>query len=53
VNEILRIPKVREALANQGLSARGGSPAELAQLIARDGARWAKVVKEAKIAPSE
>jgi tripartite-type tricarboxylate transporter receptor subunit TctC len=53
VNEILRLPKVREALAQQGLSARGGSPAELAQLIARDGARWAKVVKEAKIAPSE
>jgi tripartite-type tricarboxylate transporter receptor subunit TctC len=53
VNEILRTPKVSEALAKQGLSTRGGSPGDLAQLIARDGARWAKVVKEAKIAPSE
>jgi tripartite-type tricarboxylate transporter receptor subunit TctC len=53
VNEILSTSKVREALAKQGLTTRGGSPADLAQLIARDGARWAKVVKEAKIAPSE
>src|SRR5215510_4226138 len=53
VNEILSTPKVREALAKQGLTTRGGSPDDLAQLIARDGARWAKVVKEAKIAPSD
>jgi tripartite-type tricarboxylate transporter receptor subunit TctC len=53
VNDILRTPKVRDALTAQGLSARGGSPAELAQLIASDMARWAKVVKDAKIATTE
>jgi tripartite-type tricarboxylate transporter receptor subunit TctC len=53
VNDILRTPKVREALTAQGLSARGGSPADLAQLIASDMARWAKVVKDAKIATTE
>jgi tripartite-type tricarboxylate transporter receptor subunit TctC len=53
VNEILSTPKVRDALAKQGLSARGGSPASLAELIAADQARWAKVVKEAGIAPSD
>jgi tripartite-type tricarboxylate transporter receptor subunit TctC len=53
VNDILRTPKVRDALTAQGLSARGGSPADLAQLIASDLARWAKVVKDAKIVPTE
>jgi tripartite-type tricarboxylate transporter receptor subunit TctC len=53
VNDILRTPKVRDALTAQGLSVRGGSPADLAQLIASDMARWAKVVKDAKIAPTE
>jgi tripartite-type tricarboxylate transporter receptor subunit TctC len=37
----------------QGLTARGGAPADLAQLISSDMARWAKVVKDAKIAPAE
>ena len=53
VNDVLRTPKVRDALNMQGLSARGGSPADLAELIASDMARWAKVVKDAKIAPAE
>jgi tripartite-type tricarboxylate transporter receptor subunit TctC len=53
VNDILKTPKVRDALTAQGLSARGGSPADLAQLIASDMARWAKVVKDAKIATTE
>ena len=53
VNDMLRTPKVRDALTQQGLTARGGSPADLAQLIANDLARWAKVVKDAKIAPTE
>jgi tripartite-type tricarboxylate transporter receptor subunit TctC len=53
VNDILRTPKVRDALTAQGLSVRGGSPADLAQLIASDMARWAKVVKDAKIAPTD
>jgi len=49
VNEILSLPKVREALQKQGLSPRGGTPEQLAQLIANDHTRWAKVVKEAGI----
>jgi tripartite-type tricarboxylate transporter receptor subunit TctC len=53
LGEMLNSPKVRDALALQGLSARGGSPGELAQLIATDQARWAKVVKDAGIAPAE
>jgi tripartite-type tricarboxylate transporter receptor subunit TctC len=49
INDILGSPKVRESLEKQGLVARGGPPARLAELIARDQPRWAKVVKEAGI----
>jgi tripartite-type tricarboxylate transporter receptor subunit TctC len=49
INDILGSPKVRESLEKQGLVARGGPPARLAELIARDQPRWAKVAKEAGI----
>lgn len=48
-NEILARPRVRDALAKQGLVARGGSPEQLAALIAKDRPRWARVVKDAEI----
>ena len=44
-NEILAMPKVRDGLQKQGLSTRGGPPEQLAQLIAREQVRWAKVVR--------
>jgi tripartite-type tricarboxylate transporter receptor subunit TctC len=50
VNEILATPHVKEALEKQGLVARGGAPERLAELIARDKLRWAKVVNDAKLA---
>jgi tripartite-type tricarboxylate transporter receptor subunit TctC len=49
VNEILAAPDVKEQLTKQGLVAVGGSPQRLADLIAKDLPRWAKVVKEAGI----
>jgi tripartite-type tricarboxylate transporter receptor subunit TctC len=49
VNEILATPKVKEALAVQGLTAIGGPPQRLADLVAKDMPRWAKVVREAGI----
>jgi tripartite-type tricarboxylate transporter receptor subunit TctC len=49
VNEILAQPKVRDALAAQGLTARGGPAEALAQLVATDQARWQKVIKDAGI----
>lgn len=52
-NDILSSSTVRDALAKQGLNARGGSPADLARLIAADQARWAKVIKDAGIAPAD
>ena len=49
LNEILRQPSVRATLDKQGLIAQGGSPDRLGALIAKDRARWAKVVKDANI----
>jgi len=48
-NEILAQPSVRAVLDRQGLIARGGPPERLAELIAKDRLRWAKVVKDAEI----
>jgi tripartite-type tricarboxylate transporter receptor subunit TctC len=48
-NEILAQPNVRAVLDKQGLIALGGPPEQLAELIARDRLRWAKVVKDAGI----
>jgi tripartite-type tricarboxylate transporter receptor subunit TctC len=49
INEILATPRVKDVLEKQGLVATGGPPSRLAELIARDQPRWAKVVKEAGI----
>ncbi len=49
VNEILATPKVQEILGKQGLVPRGGTPEQLARLIATDHTRWAKVIKDAGI----
>jgi tripartite-type tricarboxylate transporter receptor subunit TctC len=45
----LNLPDVKAALAGQGATPIGNSPAELAAVIAADTARWAKVIKEANI----
>jgi tripartite-type tricarboxylate transporter receptor subunit TctC len=45
----IHLPDVKAALAAQGAQPVGGSPAELAAVIAADTARWAKVIKEANI----
>ena len=44
-------PAVSDALAKQGLQARGGTAARLGDMMASDQPRWAKVVKDAGIAP--
>ncbi|MCP4616203.1 MAG: tripartite tricarboxylate transporter substrate binding protein [Bradyrhizobium sp.] len=48
-NEILAEPNVRALLDKQGLVAQGGPPSRLADLIAKDRPRWAKVVRDAQI----
>ena len=45
----LNLPDVKAALAAQGATPVGNSPAELAAVIAADTARWAKVIRDANI----
>ena len=48
---ILAQAAVREALATQGMEARGGPPERLAELISKDGPYWRKVINDAGITP--
>jgi tripartite-type tricarboxylate transporter receptor subunit TctC len=45
-NAVVKDPDVRRRLAEAGVSTIGGSPADLAALIASETARWRKVVAE-------
>jgi tripartite-type tricarboxylate transporter receptor subunit TctC len=49
VASIMRLPDVATALEAQGAKPVGGSPEELAAVIAADTARWSKLIREAHI----
>jgi tripartite-type tricarboxylate transporter receptor subunit TctC len=49
VNAILAMPDVREALDKQGMMPTPGKPEALGALVRNDFARWAEVIKRAKI----
>ena len=51
INQALRDPKVKEQLAAQGVAARGGTPAEMRELLERDIEKWRKVIRDARIEP--
>jgi tripartite-type tricarboxylate transporter receptor subunit TctC len=51
VQEVLRDPQVREAMARQGLEPAGGSPADAAAYLKRELATWTRVIKAAGIKP--
>jgi tripartite-type tricarboxylate transporter receptor subunit TctC len=49
LNDWLAQPATREALRAQGMAPAGGPPQAFAELIARDAARWARVIEQARI----
>lgn len=51
--EAIKTPEAKAALEAQGAQPVGGTPAELAAVIAADTARWGKVIRDAniKVAP--
>jgi tripartite-type tricarboxylate transporter receptor subunit TctC len=51
LNDILRSPQIAEKLSAQGFVAVGGTSSDFADLIARDLAKWRRVVNEAGITP--
>src|SRR4051812_13069709 len=44
-----QLPEVKERLASAGADASAGTPQQLAQMIRNETAKWAKVVRDAKI----
>ena len=51
VNEILQAPGIAGKLTQQGFVMVGGTPERFGELIARDLAKWLKVVNDAGITP--
>lgn len=51
INAILRQPDFRERLATLGAEAAGGTPEAFATLVRDEGAKWARVVRDAGIRP--
>jgi tripartite-type tricarboxylate transporter receptor subunit TctC len=49
LNALLKLPEVRESLAKQGMTPRGGSPERFGGIVEKEIARWARVVDRAKI----
>jgi len=49
VARLIRLPETRSALEAQGAKPVGGTPEELAAVIAADTARWGRVIREANI----
>jgi tripartite-type tricarboxylate transporter receptor subunit TctC len=49
VDQFLRSPAVADALARQGLITAGGAPEVLGELVARDMAKWQKLIQRAGI----
>ncbi|TFY99827.1 Bug family tripartite tricarboxylate transporter substrate binding protein [Ramlibacter rhizophilus] len=49
INEVLRMPEVRERFAAQGAEVVGGSPAEMTSFLEAERARWKKVIDSANV----
>ena len=50
IGAILRTPEFQERLRTLGYDAAGGSPADFAKVVASDTAKWARLIKERRIA---
>ena len=49
LNALLQLPDIRELLARQGMTPRGGSPEHFGDMVGKELVRWARVVEKAKI----
>lgn len=49
INDVLALPDVRQRFQELGVEPRGGTPAELRSLLAREIGKWTQVVAKAKI----
>jgi tripartite-type tricarboxylate transporter receptor subunit TctC len=51
ISAIVESPQVKERLRDQGVEANAMKPAELAALYRAESDKWAKVIRDAKVAP--
>jgi tripartite-type tricarboxylate transporter receptor subunit TctC len=49
INEIVQLPDVKAAFKNAGFLPAGGTPAQFQELIAKDQARYAEIIKKAGV----
>lgn len=49
INELIKSDEMKRQLAADGLEPAGGSPAQFAEILRNEAARWAKVVRQAGI----
>lgn len=49
INEILRMPDFKAAIAKQGAETEGGTPEEFRKFLVSEIAKWAKVIKDAGV----
>lgn len=49
----LQKPDTRKRFSEAGFQPMGGTPAQLAQIIEQDRAKWATIIKDAKIGPDD
>ena len=49
VIEVIRMPDVRERLANLSAEPIGGTPVEMAAFMKRDEERWKRVIESARV----
>jgi tripartite-type tricarboxylate transporter receptor subunit TctC len=49
VNDVLKMPEVKEQYKKQELQLGGGTPQDMARVMKDDTARWGQVIREAKI----
>jgi len=49
MNRILHDPAVKERFVQLGFEVTGGTPAEFAQVVQREGERWSRVIREAHV----
>jgi tripartite-type tricarboxylate transporter receptor subunit TctC len=47
--QVLKMPDVRDKLVELGFDPIGGSPSEFAALLAKETAKWAKVIRAADV----
>lgn len=48
LNEVLKMPDVRQRLIATGLEVKGGTPAEMDEIVRTESAKWKKVIEQSK-----